>query len=231
MTQEEPHVLVVDDDERLRTLLRRYLSDNGFVVTTAADAAEARAALATMVFDLLVVDVMMPGEDGLALTRSLRQDGNTVPVLMLTARGEAEDRIAGLEHGADDYLPKPFEPRELVLRLTSILRRARQPAPQPVAEVAAVSLGALVFDPARRELRRGEERVALTEGETDLLAALARHADPVEREDLAAEVGLDGNLRSVDVQVTRLRRKIEDDPRQPRFLLTVRGKGYVLRPG
>lgn len=231
MAPETPHVLVVDDDERLRTLLRRYLSDNGFVVTTAADAAEARAAQATLVFDLLVVDVMMPGEDGLSLTRALREAGNTVPVLMLTARSEAEDRISGLEHGADDYLTKPFEPRELLLRLNSILRRARQPAPQPEPRAAVVTLGALVFDPARRELRRGEERVPLTEGETDLLAALARHPEPVEREDLAGEVGLDGNLRSVDVQVTRLRRKIEDDPRQPRFLLTVRGKGYVLRPG
>ncbi len=228
--RDEPHVLVVDDDERLRTLLRRYLTDNGFMVTTAADAAEARSTLENLVFDLLVVDVMMPGEDGLAFTRALRAAGNAVPVLMLTARGESEDRISGLEHGADDYLTKPFEPRELVLRLNSILRRARQPAPA-APEVGDVTLGALVFDAARRELRRGEERVPLTEGETDLLAALARHRDPVEREALASEVGLDGNLRSVDVQVTRLRRKIEDDPRQPRFLLTVRGKGYVLRPG
>ncbi|MFA7429156.1 MAG: response regulator [Rhodospirillaceae bacterium] len=227
---DDPHVLVVDDDERLRTLLRRYLTDNGFVVTAAADAAEARAHLENLVFDLLVVDVMMPGEDGLAFTKALRGVGNGVPVLMLTARGESEDRISGLEHGADDYLTKPFEPRELVLRLNSILRRARQPAP-PVADGRDIPLGALVFSADRRELRRGEERVPLTEGETDLLAALARHSDPVEREALASEVGLDGNLRSVDVQVTRLRRKIEDDPRQPRFLLTVRGKGYVLRPG
>jgi two-component system phosphate regulon response regulator OmpR len=227
---DDPHVLVVDDDERLRSLLRRYLTDNGFIVSVAADAAEARAHLESLVFDLLVVDVMMPGEDGLAFTRALRGTGNGVPVLMLTARGEAEDRISGLEHGADDYLTKPFEPRELVLRLNSILRRARQPAP-PAADGRDIPLGTLVFSADRRELRRGDERVPLTEGETDLLAALARHADPVEREALASEVGLDGNLRSVDVQVTRLRRKIEDDPRQPRFLLTVRGKGYVLRPG
>lgn len=227
---DSPHVLVVDDDERLRALLCRYLSDHGYLVTTAGDATEARGHMASLVFDLLVVDVMMPGEDGLTLTRSLRDSGHGVPILILTARGEAEDRIAGLESGADDYLSKPFEPRELLLRLNSILRRTRAPAPETGTGSPLVSLGALVFDPARRELCRDTERVPLTEAETDLLAALARHDEPVEREALAAELGLDANPRSVDVQVTRLRRKIEDDPRQPRFLLTVRGKGYVLRP-
>lgn len=226
-----PHILVIDDDERLLVLLERYLRDNGFLVTTAVDTATARAHLAGLVFDLLVVDVMMPGEDGLSFTRSLRDAGNTVPVMILTARGESDDRIAGLEHGADDYLSKPFDPRELLLRLHAILRRARAPAPAESTVPPLLALGGLVFDADRRELRRGEERVPLTEAETDLLAALARHAEPVDREALAAEVGLDGNPRSVDVQVTRLRRKIEDDPRQPRFLQTVRGKGYVLRPG
>lgn len=222
---EPAHILVIDDDERLRGLLQRFLSDHGFIVTMAADAAEARAHLQALVFDLLIVDVMMPGEDGLAFTRALRESSQ-VPVLMLTARGEPEDRIAGLEHGADDYLPKPFEPRELLLRLNSILRRARRRPPA----ARDVPLGAFVFDPARRELRQGAQRVYLTEAETDLLSALvARAGEPVNREELAAALGLEGNPRSVDVQVTRLRKKLEDDPRQPRFLQTVRGRGYILR--
>lgn len=223
-----PHVLVVDDDGRLRDLLRKYLSDNGFVVSVAADAAEARAHMAGMAFDLLIVDVMMPGEDGLALTRSVREFSD-VPILMLTARGEADDRIAGFENGVDDYLPKPFEPRELLWRLRAILRRAPQPdAEGPPREI---TLGSHVFDIGRKELRRDGERVHLTQAETELLVALAsRPGDLLTREELAEAAGTAGGARAVDVQVTRLRKKIEPDPRQPHFLHTVRGKGYVLRP-
>lgn len=224
------HILVVDDDARLRDLLRRYLSDNGFVVSGAADTTEARTQLAGLEFDLLIVDVMMPGETGLDFVRTLREGGNTVPVLMLTARGDIDDRIAGLEHGADDYLAKPFEPRELVLRLNAILRRAPRPAGAAAAALP-VLLGRFTFDPDRQELCDGEERIHLTTAETGLLATLAsRPGELFSREDVAAAVELEGNLRSVDVLVTRLRRKLEDDPRQPRYLQTMRGKGYILRP-
>jgi two-component system, OmpR family, phosphate regulon response regulator OmpR len=226
MDSSEPHLLVVDDDARLRELLRRYLTDQGFRVTTAGDAAEARARLASIAFDLLVLDVMMPGESGLDLTRSLRRDGR-LPILLLTAMAEPEDRINGLEHGADDYLAKPFEPRELVLRVRNILQRVPQPAP-PAAEVR---FGACRFDLARGELYRGGDAVHLTAAETALLAALARRpGEAVSREALSEEAQFSGNVRTVDVQVTRLRRKIERDPKFPRYLQTVRGTGYVLKP-
>lgn len=223
-----PHILVVDDDSRLRTLLRKYLSDNGYLVTVAADAAEARAKMAALAVDLLVLDVMMPGEDGLSLTRALRAEGSAVPVLLLTAMGEVDDRINGLEAGADDYLPKPFEPRELLLRIASILRRA----PKPEVEApAALGLGAFSWDPARQELRRGDEVVHLTTAERELMAILGEAAgQAVSRDDLAARTGNAANARAVDVQVTRLRKKLEDDPRMPRYLQTVRGMGYMLRP-
>ena len=220
-----PHVLVVDDDTRLRELLRKYLSDNGYVVATAADAADARAKLAALAVDLIVLDVMMPGEDGLTLTRALRAAGGP-PILLLTAMGEVDDRIRGLESGADDYLAKPFEPRELLLRMASILRRVPRP------EVARVlRLGAFAWDLERSELRCGNETVRLTTAEGQLLAILAEAAGTVvERDDLAARTGTAANPRAVDVQVTRLRRKLEDDPRNPRYLQTVRGQGYMLRP-
>ncbi|SIS90095.1 response regulator [Insolitispirillum peregrinum] len=232
LPEEQPHILVVDDDRRLRDLLRRFLSENGFTVSTAADAAEARAHLAGMCFDALVVDVMMPGESGLELTRSLR-DSNGPPVLMLTAHGDPQDRIAGLESGADDYLAKPFEPRELVLRLRSILRRLATPAPALAAlAVGSVRMGSSLFDLGRQELRTNGEPVYLTTAEAQLLMVLASNAgQPFTREDLADATGMTGNPRTVDVQVTRLRKKLEDDPRQPRYLQTVRGTGYVLRPG
>ena len=228
MTEALPHILVVDDDNRLRELLRKYLVDNGFVVATARDAAEARAQLAALCFDLIVLDVMMPGETGLELTASLRKTSE-IPILLLTARGEPDDRIAGLEAGADDYLPKPFEPRELVLRLNSILRRAPPPA---VAEPArTLRLGRWTYHPERDELRAGDEILRLTTAEATLMRVLAAAPGTVlSREEVTGRVGIDGNARSVDVQVTRLRRKIEDDPRQPRYLHTVRGEGYVLRP-
>jgi len=225
---ESPHVLVVDDDRRLRELLRRYLADNGFRVTTAEEAKDARAKLGSLAFDLIVLDVMMPGEDGFEFAEALRKN-SAVPILFLTARGEPEDRITGLERGADDYLPKPFEPRELVLRINSILRRARAPEPEPAP--VHVRLGEFAFEMARGVLARGAEPVRLTGAETTLLAMLARNAGTAfSREEILRRSGISGTARSIDVLVTRLRRKIEPDPRIPRYLQTVRGTGYVLRP-
>ncbi len=226
MDATEPHLLVVDDDARLRDLLRRYLTDQGFRVTTAGDAAEARRKLDSIAFDLLVLDVMMPGEDGFALTTSLRASSR-IPILLLTARAETADRIGGLERGADDYLTKPFEPRELVLRIRNILQRAAGEAERK----AVLRLGEYRLDLRRGELRRGEESVRLTSAEQSLLTALASQpGEAVSREALAEATQLGGNLRAVDVQMTRLRRKIERDPRFPRYLQTVRGTGYVLKP-
>lgn len=220
----EPHLLVVDDDARLRELLRRYLSDSGFRVTAAADASEARSNLASFAFDLVVLDVMMPGESGLELTRALRADGR-IPVLLLTAMAEPEDRINGLEQGADDYLSKPFEPRELVLRVRNLLQR------RPATDVASkdIRFGGCRFDVVRGELYLGGDLVHLTAAEAGLLSMLAQKAgQAVSREELS--ISLSGNLRNVDVQMTRLRRKIERDPRFPRYLQTVRGTGYILKP-
>ncbi|HTT79064.1 MAG TPA: response regulator transcription factor [Stellaceae bacterium] len=230
MSDAEPHLLVVDDDARLRDLLRRYLADNGFRVTTAADAADARANLSSFAFDLIVLDVMMPGESGLDLTRSLRSGGRPrVPILLLTAMAEPEERVNGLEQGADDYLAKPFEPRELVLRIRNILER--RGAADDDAAPRDVRFGAFRFDLARGELFRGGDLVRLTAAEAGLLAILAAHAgDPVSREDLSQAAQFSGNIRNVDVQMTRLRRKIEPDPRFPRYLQTVRGTGYALKP-
>ena len=224
-TFEPPHILVVDDDDRLRSLLRQYLSDNGFMVSVAADAAEARRCMVSIAFDLIVLDRMMPGETGLDLAASLRRT-SAVPILMLTAMAEAEDRIDGLESGVDDYLTKPFEPRELLLRIRGILRRV------PKDEgVKVVSLGDHEFDASRGELTRAGRPVRLTEAEAALLTALAeRSGEILDREQLIEMTGAIGTDRAVDVQVTRLRRKIEFDPRAPRYLQTVRGRGYVLRP-
>ena len=229
---EDAHILVVDDDARLRVLLSRYLAGEGFRVTTAETASEARDKLRFMHPDVMVLDVMMPGESGLTLTESLRQEqGSGVPVLLLTARGTPEDRIAGFEAGADDYLGKPFEPRELVLRIRALLRRA--PAPLKEMPRGPVQLGALSFDVGRGELTGPEGTIRLTGGEAALLVALARKPNEVlSREDIAAALGMDDSgERAIDVQVTRLRRKVETDPREPRFLHTVRGRGYVLKPG
>ena len=225
MLDDNAHILVVDDDARLRRLLQRYLVDSGFRVSTAGNAEEARGQIGGIAFDLIVLDVMMPGEDGLALTRALRQ-ADDVPILLLTAMGESVDRIAGFEVGADDYLTKPFEPRELVLRIRSILRRGR-PAQAPTE---AVTLGRFVFDLARGELRQGEEVVHLTTAETALLQILARNPGrTISREELSSHAS-EGNPRAVDVQVTRLRRKIEPEPKAPRYLQTVWGRGYALWP-
>jgi two-component system phosphate regulon response regulator OmpR len=222
----EPHLLVVDDDERLGELLRRYLSDSGFRVTIAGNAREARANLASIAFDLVVLDVMMPGESGLDLTRDLRAEGR-VPVLLLTAMAEPEDRINGLEQGADDYLSKPFEPRELVLRIRNILQR--RPAPNEATR--EIRFGGYRFDVVRGELFRGGDVLHLTAAEAGLLSALAQKAgQAVSREELSIAGQFGGNVRNVDVQMTRLRRKIERDPRFPRYLQTVRGTGYALKP-
>jgi two-component system phosphate regulon response regulator OmpR len=226
MSEHEPHLLVVDDDLRLGDLLRRYLSDNGFRVTTAADAREARAKLASFAFDLVVLDVWLPGESGFELTRDLRRGGE-VPVLLMTAAAEPEHRVNGLELGADDFLSKPFEPRELVLRIRNIVQR-RLPIAPPSPEIR---LGGCRFDLARGELFRGGDIVHLTAAEAGLLSNLAQKAgQPVSREELAGSAQFSGNVRNVDVQMTRLRRKIERDPRFPRYLQTVRGTGYVLKP-
>ena len=232
MNDSPPHILVVDDDNRLRELLRKFLSENGFMVVTAPDAADARAKLVSVVFDLIVLDVMMPGESGLDFAADLRRS-NDVPILMLTAMGEAEDRIAGLERGVDDYLTKPFEPRELLLRIRAVLRRQPEAAVPEAADkpVEPIRLGAVAFDPARGELRRGNRQIRLTSVEAALLAALAEHPGAVlDRDELIARTGATGGGRAVDVQVTRLRRKIEPDPRLPRYLRTVRGRGYMLHP-
>jgi two-component system phosphate regulon response regulator OmpR len=231
-TTETSHLLVVDDDARLRDLLQRFLTEQGFRVTAVADAGAARRAIAAMMFDLLVLDVMMPGESGLSLTESLRRDGNEVPILMLTARGAPQDRISGFEHGVDDYLAKPFDPRELALRIRTILRRAAPPPPQALSS-APVQLGPRWFDIERAELRGPEGIVRLTGGEASLLQALARRVGEVlTREEIGAALGTpEAGERAIDVQVTRLRRKIEADPREPRFIQTMRHRGYVLRPG
>jgi two-component system, OmpR family, phosphate regulon response regulator OmpR len=216
------HILVVDDDDRLRDLLKRYLAREGHDVTTAKDAAAARRFLQTMLFDLIVLDVMMPGEDGLSLLKGVRQEIDT-PVILLTARGQPAERIEGLKLGADDYLPKPFEPEELTLRISSILKRAA-----PESPVEEVRLSGMVFHVSKGELRRDGRLVRLTESETQLLSILASRAGAaISRQELAVltAAGVD---RSIDVQVTRLRRKIERDPREPVHLQTVRGVGYRL---
>jgi two-component system phosphate regulon response regulator OmpR len=223
------HLLIVDDDDRIRDLLKEYLARAGFRVTAAAGGPPARRLMESLDFDLAVFDVMMPGEDGFELTRWLRDQkgpAGKTPVLMLTAMGEAADRIEGLRAGADDYLPKPFEPEELVLRIEAILRRAQD---RPSLD-GPLSMGDCSFDPDRGELICNGEPVRLTEAEVALLRHLARTPhEAVERLELARDT-VDPSGRAVDVQVTRLRRKIEADPKQPRYLQTVRGVGYRLAP-
>lgn len=232
MTDPQAHLLVVDDDERIRGLLQKFLIRAGFLVTTARNADQARRLMAGLDFDLLVLDVMMPGEDGISFTRDIRKR-LAVPVLLLTARGEASNRIEGLEAGADDYLVKPFEPKELLLRINAILRRVPQARPASTAP-KHLQLGAVRYDPERGELWRGDELIRLTATEAQLMrifAAVPGVAVPREKltGDMPKEPG-GGQERAVDVQITRLRRKIEDDPRQPRYLQTVRGEGYMLQP-
>ncbi|PIE09807.1 MAG: DNA-binding response regulator [Rhodobacterales bacterium] len=226
---DEPHILIVDDDERLRGLLTTFLRRGGFLVSRARDAAHARRLIEGLEFDLIVLDVMMPGEDGISFCRALRAQ-SAVPILLLTARGETEDRISGLEAGADDYLAKPFDPKELVLRINAILRRPAAPDAASIAQ--PIRLGAIRYDPSTSEMSREGEPVRLTATEVLLMRVFAaRLATPLSRAFLVEELGRAGGQaqeRAVDVQITRLRRKIEDDPKQPRYLQTVRGEGYRL---
>lgn len=224
LPDDAPHILVVDDDQRIRDLLSRYLYEHGFRVTPAADAAAARAAMRGLAFDLVILDIMMPGESGLSLARDLKQTRN-VPICMLTARSETSDRIEGLEAGVDDYIGKPFEPRELMLRLQNILRRANGGATSTRDEVR---MGEFVFSIGRGELRRGEETIKLTERERDLMRQFAQRPGlPIARHELYPDEST-GSERAIDVQINRLRRKIETDPSNPVYLQTVRGKGYIL---
>jgi two-component system phosphate regulon response regulator OmpR len=218
-----PHVLVVDDDQRIRDLLGRYLFENGFRVTTASDSATARASMRGLSFDLVILDCMMPGEGGLELARALKTI-SPVPICMLTAKAEPEDRVEGLEAGVDDYVTKPFEPRELVLRLQNIMRRGQITA-GPREEIR---MGDFTFHIARGELKNGDETIKLTERERDLLRLFAsRPGTPIARHELASDDAT-GSERAIDVQINRLRRKIEADPGNPVYLQTVRGKGYIL---
>lgn len=221
-----PNILVVDDDKRIRDLLSRFLWDNHYCAITAGDARLARDILEVIRVDAMIVDVMMPGESGVDFTRAMRDECD-IPVLMLTALGESDDRITGLEAGADDYLPKPFEPRELLLRLKSILRRL----PSQISDKQShVQIGHWEFDNIGNILMSDNESISLTQMEGRLLKALLSNSNaPVSREKLADLCELEAGERTIDVQVTRLRKKIEDDPKSPRLLQTVRGKGYMLR--
>ena len=227
----DAHLLIVDDDERIRGLLQKFLMRNGFLVSSARDAAQARRILGGLEFDLIVMDVMMPGEDGVTLTRDLRKRLQT-PILLLTARGETSNRIEGLEAGADDYLVKPFEPKELLLRINAILRRVPQvKAAEPVRQI--IHLGAVRYDLDRGEMWRGDIPVRLTATEAQLMRIFAAAPGVALSRDRL--VGDNSSFdaaqeRAVDVQITRLRRKIESDPKSPRYLQTVRGEGYMLQP-
>ncbi len=224
LPDDAPHLLVVDDDRRIRDLLSRYLQREGFRVTTAENAADARAKLGGLAFDLLILDVMMPGESGFELAKSIRQTSQ-VPILMLTARAEKESRIAGLEIGADDYVAKPFEARELSLRISNILKRAQPASPAPAE---SVRFGPFVFHISRGELRRGEDIIHLTDREKDMLRLLAAQPGETVPRMMLAGTGAAAGERAVDVQVNRLRRKIEVDPANPLYVQTVRGIGYRL---
>jgi two-component system, OmpR family, phosphate regulon response regulator OmpR len=228
----DAHILIVDDDERIRGLLQKFLSRNGYWVSAARDAAHARRLLEGLEFDLIVLDVMMPGEDGVTLTRSLRETLNT-PILLLTAKGESTDRIKGLEAGADDYLSKPFEPKELLLRINAILRRV--PKVETEKEVPkTLQMGGIRYDISRGELWSGADMIRLTATESTLMKIFSSCPhEPVTRGKLVEELGRDNGQaqeRAVDVQITRLRRKLESDPKSPRYLQTVRGAGYMLAP-
>ncbi len=230
----QPHLLIVDDDERIRTLLAKFLMRHGFLVSTVRDASHAGRLMAGLEFDLLVMDVMMPGEDGISFTRTIREKSR-VPILLLTAKGETEDRIRGLEAGADDYLAKPFEPKELLLRINSILRRMPEPVPVDTGP-KVLHLGPVRYDVARAELWQGQTLIRLTGTEAQLMKLFAAQpGSPLSRSQLVEDLGRSSGAsaaqeRAVDVQITRLRRKIEPDPKQPRYLQTVRGAGYMLAP-
>jgi len=224
LEDDAPHILLIDDDSRIRDLLQRFLGENGFRVTVAKDAEEARRRLSGLEFDLLILDVMMPGESGIELAKDLRRS-KSVPILMLTARSDIEDRIEGLDAGVDDYVSKPFEPRELLLRIYAILRSG---GPKPKMTLEVLSFGPFQYNAERGELKRNDEHIRLTDREKQILNTFAeRPGQTVARTDL---VGADAALgeRTIDVQVNRLRRKIEEDPGNPLYLQTVRGIGYRL---
>ena len=227
----DPHLLIVDDDERIRSLLQQFLVQSDYLVSTAEDAEEARTLLSAIEFDLIILDVMMPGQDGISFTAELRNLQNNTPILLLTARGETEDRIKGLEAGADDYLPKPFEPKELLLRINAILRRMPDLKEDQMMP-KTLSLGHLKYDVARNELWEGETQIRLTTTESQLMKIFTSAlGEPLSRVDLVTSLGRDissAQDRAIDVQITRLRRKIEVNPGQPRYLQTVRGAGYML---
>ncbi|MCP4394192.1 MAG: response regulator [Alphaproteobacteria bacterium] len=231
--EEQYHILVVDDDLRLRKLLRKYLSDQNLIVTTADSAASARKSMEFMKFDIVVLDIMMPEESGLEFLSTIRKNINDnldgTPVLMLTAMGDIDDRITGLEIGADDYLTKPFEPKELVLRIKSILRRIPKTEDIPIE---ILSIGDFIYDLTDFTLYKDGDIVYLPPAESSLLKVLAKKPGQIlSREDLGAQLGIsEQGFRTIDVQVTRLRKKIEKDPRKPRYLKTIRGKGYVIKP-
>ncbi|MEM7752792.1 MAG: response regulator [Pseudomonadota bacterium] len=233
MMDPDAHLLIVDDDERIRGLLQKFLIRNGFLVSSARDAAHADRILSGLDFDMIVLDVMMPGEDGVSYCRRLRAERDDLPILLLTAKGETQDRIVGLEAGADDYLPKPFEPKELLLRINSILRRV--PAQEAADAMPKVlTLGELRYDIEKGTMWSGETPVRLTATEAQLMRIFsAQPGEPLSRSKLVEDLGRDGGQaqeRAVDVQITRLRRKLEVDPKQPRYLQTVRGAGYMLAP-
>ena len=227
----EPHLLVVDDDERIRSLLQQFLVQDCYLISTAENAEQARILLSGIEFDLIILDVMIPGQDGISFAGELRNLGNNTPIILLTARGETEDRIKGLEAGADDYLPKPFEPKELLLRINAILRRMPDLKEDKMMP-KTLDFGNLKYDVALNELCDGEKQVSLTTTESQLMKIFTSAlGEPISRADLVTSLGRDVSLaqdRAIDVQITRLRRKIEVNTSQPRYLQTVRGAGYML---
>ena len=236
MAEQKTRVLVVDDDRRLRDLLNRYLTEQGYVVRTVSDATEMNRQLARERYDLMILDLMLPGEDGLSICRRLRAANDVTPIIMLTAKVEDVDRIVGLEVGADDYLPKPFNPRELLARIHAVLRRrpAMEAPGAPALDAQTVTFGPFVFDLALRRLTKDGEQIALTTGEFSMLKALVRHPrQPLSRDKLAQLARgreFEPFDRSLDVQISRLRKMIEPDPTQPRYIQTVWGVGYVFVP-
>ena len=226
-----PHLLIVDDDERIRSLLKQFLIQSDYLVSTAENAEQAGTLLSTIEFDIIILDVMMPGQDGITFTAELRKSKNITPILLLTARGETEDKIKGLEAGADDYLPKPFEPKELLLRINAILRRMPDLKKDQMSP-KTLNFGNLTYDVARSELWEGNKQIRLTTTEIHLMKIFTSAlGEPISRAELVTSLGKDVSLaqdRAIDVQITRLRRKIEVNPSQPRYLQTVRGAGYML---
>jgi len=224
--EQNSHLLIVDDDERLRELLSKYLSENGFEVTLADSAFSARKIMGTFQFDLVILDVMMPGETGMEMTKSLKSENFETPILMLTAMGDVDNRIMGLELGADEYLAKPFEPKELLLRINAILRRVNSKKNSHESEI---QIGMFHFNPSRKALRKGSESISLTTTESNMLKVLVDHiGQEISREYLMELIGVQTTTRTIDVQITRLRKKLEQDPKKPKFLQTIRNKGYIL---